>query len=119
MNNMTAYKAALDLVDALWTYEVRAKAIAGNAPLNEMVPHFLELDQLVRRACAALEGKKVTASRKEYWTGTGNVVKKNHELVRSYIPQWDLITDEGEQEWQRAASGADSTNADASIQILL
>jgi hypothetical protein len=33
--------------------------------------------------------------------------------------QKELRKQQQEQEWQRAASGADSTNADASIQILL
>ena len=76
--NMGKYQAAMTLAEALMTTKQRKVAITGKLPSNDAKREFLELDNWVKKAAAALDGAgRVSGQRRAYWMGVGNVVKKS------------------------------------------
>jgi len=92
----TAYAAAMDLAEALFTHEERKMAIACDpSEATTAKETFAALNKWVVRATAALEKKVLTSRRKAYWQGVGNVVKKQHDFIRSFLPALDESSEGG------------------------
>lgn len=103
------YIAAMDLADALLTTEMRATAIKGELDANSAKQVFSEIDELVKGATAAFEGKsEVTIRRKANWQGVGNAVIKarRQTFVCEYIPLVNLEELEAEMTTPEYSSGS-------------
>ena len=104
-NNKAKYESAMTLVEALLTTKQRKIAIEGILPTNEAASAFFDLDEWVKKAAAAIQGKtKVNASRRASWIGIGGCVKEAKksihrvdmtEFIAGYIPkvEWDQLKD--------------------------
>ena len=83
----------------------RKIATEGMLPMNEAASAFFDLDEWVKKAAAAVQGKtKVNASRHASWIGISGCVKEakksiHHvdmtEFVAGCIPkvEWDQLKD--------------------------
>ena len=93
------YRTALKWAFGFLTPEQYEDAITGDVDANKMLTSFLEVDEWVKKLCAALEGK-VKSKHKSFWSGFGNITINLEDLYSELKPSWNK-DDNDKRETQR------------------
>ena len=79
------------IAEALMTYKHRMELISDTLDDNAASAKFRSLNELIRRATAALEKVELSNRRTAMPFGVGNIVAKRLEFVQKFLPDWASV----------------------------
>ena len=101
--NRGKYQAALKWGFGFLSPEQYEDATSGDVEPNVMLSSFLEVDEWVKKLCAAIEGKIKTRHR-AFWSGFGNIAINLEELYKEVKPTWNVDANDKRETQQEYVS---------------